>query len=134
MAKFKKGEQNGRPFTSETAKKAQSRSVRAHYEKLQGREAARAFLDDSRGVDERVREEMLKAGWKPKDINPQTAMLFRVSKRSQSRGEAFGFEKINKLAGYMTDETHTVSETRVQLSPMTKEQIAEMNKMFDEEF
>lgn len=134
MAKFKKGEQNGRPFTSETARKAQSKSVRAHYEKLHGREAARAFLEDARGVDDRVRDEMLAAGWKLKDINPQTAMLFRVSKRSQSRGDAFAFEKINKLAGYMTEETHSVNETRLQLTPLTKEQIAEMNKTFDEEF
>lgn len=134
MAKFKKGEQNGKPFTSETARKAQSRSVRAHYEKLHGREAARAFLDDPRGVDERVKAEMLAAGWKEKDINPQTAMLFRVAKRSQSRGDAYAFEKLNKLAGYMTEESHTVSETKIRLAPLTKEEAEQMKQMFDEDF
>lgn len=130
---FEKGNKDGKVFTPETARAAQRKSVRNRYKNKHGRELLLMLLARKCDFPD-VAKALQQYGFSEAELTNEIALLERQMERAMRKGDTKAFTALMKTAGMMTEETHTVSETRVQLSPMTKEQIAEMNKMFDEEF
>lgn len=121
------------PFDSESAKKAQKKAVRNRYKNKHGRELLLMLLARKCDFPE-VAAQLRQYGFNETELTNEIALLERQMERAMKKGDTKAFTAIMKTAGMMTEETHSVNETRLQLAPLTKEQIAEMNKTFDEEF
>jgi len=130
---FEKGNKDGKQFNSESAKKAQKKAVRNRYKNKHGRELLLMLLQRKCDFAD-VADALKKYGFTEAELTNEVALYERQMERAMRKGDTKAFTAVMKTAGLMTEETHAVQETHIKLSPLTKEEAAQMKQMFDEDF
>lgn len=135
MAKFEKGNKIGNRFTSETAAEAQRKGAAMRTHNKHGRELMLAILH-GKVNDEKLKAEMLAAGFTEKEITHEAALMYRQLQRGELKTDPNAYEKVMKTAGLMKDETdvNLKGEVAAKIAPMTEEEAKAFNEFLKNEF